>query len=553
VRTLSFMTRVGLGPLVGICAGALGLLALARALPMHIEVDLESARSRSVSIAAFPAKGDAAQRMPEQVVEADVQRTIACALSPKARALALELGTEPGKVRVEAIRISRVLRWATWRGAALDQWKPKAGIERVVTKDGALELELSGVEPARLAHIAVAPSLKAGARREQTMAAIAGALLGVVLTLRTALHAWRSGSSNQRKLAVAYAGLCVLLVGLTSVAAKRVLGRGKRSGYQDLTGDYDLSLLDHFGRRASIQQGRLGMLLDPFTFYRNFPNQENGSLSTDENGFRGGIADDSKPFVFLLGGSTAFGYGLAHDDESISARMNVHLASFTTVNAGASGYVSGQELALLVSRIDAWRPAAYIVLNGWNDLMEAVYWPEHGFDPESPVLGVNGQYFHMESRLWEQAQRASDDQLPPWSFALPNNSPSLDARFERALEIYVTNVERMATWAQARGAVFLVALQPEKNAKRTLTETERKASAVTPEISAQYRRFVELAQERFEELGIHCLNLLDRPEIVDRPDDLFMDPCHLTPRGCDVVAGILAIELERLLASASKQ
>jgi hypothetical protein len=91
----------------------------------------------------------------------------------------LELGTEPGKIRVEAIRISRVLRWATWRGAALDQWKPKAGIERVVAKDGALELELSGVEPARLAHIAVAPSLKAGARREQTMAAIAGALLGV--------------------------------------------------------------------------------------------------------------------------------------------------------------------------------------------------------------------------------------------------------------------------------------------------------------------------------------------------------------------------------------
>jgi hypothetical protein len=552
VRTLSFMLRIGLGPLVGLSGGALTLLALARALPLRVGVDLESDRPRSVSIVVFPAERDSAQPMPSQVLEANVRRTIACELHPNVRALALELGTDPGRVLVRAIRIGRILRWAAWSGAELDQWKQRTGIDRAAANGGELELELSGVETARLAHVAVAAALKAGARREQTMLGIAGALLGVAVALRPALRAWRVGSSNQRKLAVAYAGLSILLVGLSAVAGKRVLAHGKRSGYQDPTGDYDFSFLDHSGRRVSHQIGQLGLVLDPFCFYRNYPRQGNASLSVDENGFRGGMPDSDDPLLFLVGGSAVFGYGLSSDDQTISARLTTHLGGYGSVNAGASGYVSGQELALMVCHLDRWRPAAYVALDGWNDLLEAVYYPKN--DPSSaslPVLAVNGQYFSLEQRLHEHARSTYDGELPAWPFPSLTVQRSLETRFQEALELYVANVERMATWARSRGAVFLVVLQPDKGAKHSLTESERATSTTPADLSASYRRFVEAATERFAALGIPHASLLDHPAIVDSSDTLFMDPCHLTPNGCDLVARLLAEQIAPLLPSAA--
>ena len=548
MRTLSFMLRIGLGPLVGLCGGALALLAVTRALPLRAKVLLESAHPRAVSIVVFPAERSAAPPVPPRVLEADVPCTIEGELRPSARALSLELGSEQGEVRIRTIRIGRLLPWITWHGAELAQWKPKAGIDRAVTTAGALELEISGAEPARLAHVALAAPLKAGARREQTLVAIAGALLGVALASRFALRAGRLGSANQRKLAVAYAVLCVLLASLTAVAGKRVFARNKHSGYQDPTGDYDFSFLDHRGRRVSTQIGELGLVLDPFCFYRNYPRQRNASLSVDENGFRGGIPATSNPLLFLIGGSAVFGYGLDADDQTISARLGAHLRGFGSVNAGASGYGSGQELASMVSHLDRWRPAAYVVLDGWNDLLEAVYYPK--LDPTSgafPVLAINSQYYWLEQRLHDQARSTYDGELPAWPFPALTVERSLETRFQEALETYVANVERMANWAHSRGAVFLVVLQPEKGAKHHQTEEERAAPTATADISASYRRFVEAAAQRFAELGIAHANLLDHPAIVDSSDTLFMDPCHLTPLGCDLVARLLAEEITPLL------
>ena len=553
MRTPSFMLRIVLGPLVGLCGGALTLLALTRVFPLRVEFDVESDRARSLSIAGFPTEHDSGRRMAPRVLEADVHSTMRGALNPKARALALELGTEPGEVRVRAIRIGRVLRWATWSGAELSEWRPIAGIDRAVARAGELDLELSGVEPARLAHVTLAAPLRAGARREQTRLALAGALLGVALAMWPACRTWRLGSSSQRKLAVMYAGLCILLVGLTAVAGKRVLARGKHSGYRDPTGDYDLSFLDHSGGRVSHQIGPLGLVLDPFCFYRNYPRQRNASLSVDQNGFRGGIPDSGDPLLFLIGGSTVFGYGLSADDQTISARMSTQLRGFRSVNAGACGYVSGQELALMVAHLDQWRPAAYVVLDGWNDLVEAVHYPK--VDPGSaafPVLATNGQYFQLEQRLHEQALSTYDGELPAWPFPSLIVERPLETRFQEALERYVANVERMASWARARGAVFLVVLQPEKGARHTPTESERAAPAIPAEISASYRRFVEAATQRFTALGIAHMSLLDHPAIVDSSDALFMDPCHLTPRGCDLVARLVAEELAPLLSGAAR-
>jgi hypothetical protein len=541
MRTWKFLSCVGACP-AGVLLGSVALwLASEFAFPLRIEVELESEGARSASLQQFPTPKSP---QPPQRLEAGRLTTLSFPLQDDLVGAGLNLGAEPGHVQIHGIRIERWKRWRSWEGDALADWKTNGSVKNASLGSHGLALELSGEAPALISNPSLSEPVAAAAHGKRVRAMILGALLGCALGLRPALRAWSSGTKNQRRLVVFYAGLSAVVIGLMPVARAH-LRREKRSGYADPTGDYDFSLLDHAGRRVSTMVGKLGMQLDPFMFYRNYPSQSNASFWVDEHGFRGGIPDGEAPIAFMVGGSTAFGYGLARDDDTISARLNFHLDDYKFVNAGSSGYVSGQELALVVNHLDSWKPALYIALDGWNDLCEAVYWPQFGpADLEPPPLGVNGQYFWLEQRLFEHTVRAADRPLPPWPFPPPSFEADLERRLELGIDRYVTNVERMASWARARQAGFLVILQPEKNAKRRQTGSELTSKSMSPEISAMYRRFVERAVARFESLGIPHASFLDRPELVDSSEELFMDPCHFTPRGCDLVAQMILGEME---------
>jgi hypothetical protein len=146
--------------------------------------------------------------------------------------------------------------------------------------------------------------------------------------------------------------------------------------------------------------------------YQLIPNQKNQYWQINEQGFR-----DTEPIstvkpkdeirIFLLGGSTAFGYGSFNNQETISEQLEARLnqrvqqqqdspqlyrsnlipeaeagkkeavakplkiksGNYRVINAGVPGYASGNELAQLALDVLRYKPDLIVVLDGYVDLM----------------------------------------------------------------------------------------------------------------------------------------------------------------------------------------
>jgi hypothetical protein len=310
-------------------------------------------------------------------------------------------------------------------------------------------------------------------------------------------------------------------------------------------GDYALCLVDGAGRPVTELRGTLRLALDPFTVYRNAPNQRTESYTIDENGFRGGLGDGSRPRVFVLGGSAAFGQDLPSDEDVITAKLSKEAGDVEIVNAAVVGFLAGQELALMVHHLDRFRPAGYIALDGWNELFDQYHF---GGRPDAR-LGFNNAFFDFEQRLHERHAALSGRPVQ----ARPAASMGPEATFEAVVRAYLENLDRMHAFARARGACFLAAVQPEMGQKRFLTTEERRAleawnhayGYVDRDFSGVFARFADRTAEYCASRDIPCVVVGRRPELADSTERLFLDPVHLSPAGSRVAARILAGEIDR--------
>ena len=122
--------------------------------------------------------------------------------------------------------------------------------------------------------------------------------------------------------------------------------------------------------------------LSPFSFFGRLPSLE---LRPNENFFY--EFDDKKVLsqktknefrIFILGGSVAKGYGATTPQKKfykiLEKKLKKHkplhtIKEFNVVSAGRIGYVSGQELILLINGILDFQPDMVIFLNGANDMI----------------------------------------------------------------------------------------------------------------------------------------------------------------------------------------
>ncbi len=325
--------------------------------------------------------------------------------------------------------------------------------------------------------------------------------------------------------------------------------------YRDESGDYDLSFLDHGGRRISETYGPLGVAFDPLTVYRNLPGQRTDVFTIGPNGLRGepmvgrGFFDVPGPRALVRGGSAAVADGLRSDAEAFPALLGERGLGHAFGNAGVVGYVSGQELALWVHYLDALNPRLVILFDGWNDLLEV----------QDPLLGVNSAYFTLSRRL-ANYHRSIVGEDPPFrpvrdSGATGSDPPrsdggdlvqaSLPPSAGSPVDLYVANVNKMHTWARARGARFVAVLQPSIFSKDRRIG-EEPSIAMPEEVGKQYLEFCRDARLALEVAGVECHDANEQPEFRDSSEELFLDPVHLTPAGHRAAASMI----ERFLGEA---
>ena len=110
------------------------------------------------------------------------------------------------------------------------------------------------------------------------------------------------------------------------------------------------------------------------------PNQESQSITINSLGFRGGEFSIEKPNsvyrIFMLGGSTMFGYGATSDETTIPGHVqeffqnNYEGIDIQVINAGIQGADSFAELNLIETKLLNYSPNMIIIYDGWNDLRE---------------------------------------------------------------------------------------------------------------------------------------------------------------------------------------
>ena len=310
---------------------------------------------------------------------------------------------------------------------------------------------------------------------------------------------------------------------------------------------------------------------DPFLRYTMRANARSAEYSTNEHGLRNASVSLSRPAatfrVLLLGGSTAWGYSSRSNEDTLSVRLERQLSErkhelgsdverVEVLNAAVPGYVARQNA--LAFGTDRYRlePNIVVSLDGANEVHAAILTRGAGnpmddrrFEPKPSLTGSFRRW--LGYRVERSKTRQLLDLLFPPSMGergapSPRNVATSYARAQRIL----------ADLSQPRGAQLLAVLQPMSvlAGTKALTEFERETAeaydASMPGRNAYYDACYEAMRSALNDLAAEHSGIvgLDATGVfADTPETAFIDHCHLSPLGRDVLATWLT---EQILAHA---
>lgn len=324
--------------------------------------------------------------------------------------------------------------------------------------------------------------------------------------------------------------------------------------------------------RKTIEGQREGMLeRSNLANYRLIPSRTyalwGGQVAIDRNGFRSPrdiplVKPPDSVRVMLVGGSTAFGWGVP-DGQDIAAHMqNVLDASgdpghYEVVNTGVPYYTSFQELNWYVHALWAFKPDILVVLHGHNDALYAVVrgseWRSvtEGDVGEIPFMPVDAASTRaptpflesalMRSALYRQIHRRFREPvlepLPGVGTPARSETGNVD---RRCIEQFVRHSSLIAGAAGREGTRTIFALQPVIYVGKPPTSPEQR-------ILNRLQKYVEPVRQLWPELQASAVRgesgpvHLDLTEIFSGfSDTAYLDNCHYTASANKVLAERLA-------------
>lgn len=293
---------------------------------------------------------------------------------------------------------------------------------------------------------------------------------------------------------------------------------------------------------------------EPYSHWRRKP-FAGKYTNVDEDGIRLTVKGDLAPAptrVFMYGGSTLWGTGVA-DGETIPSRLQALLGSnYDVYNYGETGYVSAQELNHLLQRLATGDiPDVVIFYDGVNDGYVGAYSPAIPRDPQ----GLRGNENKRREQNWWMAalekfyEESNYNRLLNYLgmnlFSQHEAAGSWDTTVEsrigdnsaRVLDIYEAHIRQVTALADEYGFTALFFWQPNLfSLTRKANEYEQSVvDAASPVWVASQQEVYRLARARLsgrEEEGVFFIgNLFDA---VDEP--VYIDWCHIGPAGNRLVA-----------------
>ena len=135
--------------------------------------------------------------------------------------------------------------------------------------------------------------------------------------------------------------------------------------------------LDYFLIRQMCEDLENRLFIHGDTVSVNAPNQHSKTININSFGFRGGEILKEKPDdvfrIFVVGGSTVYGYGATSDKTTIPGFLQEEFNSkkldfkVEVINAGNPASDSLDEVFFVKKIIEEFNPDLFIIYDGWND------------------------------------------------------------------------------------------------------------------------------------------------------------------------------------------
>jgi hypothetical protein len=270
--------------------------------------------------------------------------------------------------------------------------------------------------------------------------------------------------------------------------------------------------------------------------------------------FRPRPAPSKRAFrVFFVGGS-AMEISARPAVEDLQLNLNRRGCNVEVINAGRSAYVSGQEAVMTLTELPQLQPDLVIVFDGYNDLSRV----EEGEEPGTPeytramAASFEAGLDIYKYVLNDVAQRSFlVQQVLKTRRHVETSDATEDLQpFDQAVEVYASNMEKMAALANAYNYKLVVTTQPLVFFRDTLGPSETELVSGNSERARLYRRyFPELVARARHIAADRHASFADLTRVfAGIPGDVFYDTVHFDGAQ-PAVRNALSAEFEHMIMS----
>ena len=375
-------------------------------------------------------------------------------------------------------------------------------------------------------------------------------------------------STMKKILFILIITVCIFLALEGSLRLLSLLKSGKAGNAPK----YDITICTGEGEKISQKEAPIKLGMDPFTVYRHLPGQGTANFTINAGGMRGSWADTStaEKLAIVVGGSAAFGWSAESDTETFEYILSGIDTGLAVLNAGVAGFLSGQELGLIVHSLIDYTPDIIIAYDGWNDLF--IQW--FGKKRQPGRFGFSESYFDIENKLAANFKRESGifraaaglvkavlnksiiykrvNAVMEAARIKKENERNLaekdNAYFEALAAAYCSNIKKMNDVCRIRGIRFIAALQPELGRKafkagaeaKVFSEGMQKGKLYGNIFPALYGDFTKKVSSFMKENDIEYVDISANPLITSSREELFTDCVHTNAAGNSIIAGVLS-------------
>jgi len=301
----------------------------------------------------------------------------------------------------------------------------------------------------------------------------------------------------------------------------------------------------------------------PYVYYTFIPEKKNGSVVVNGDGLYTRY-ERQKPEgtirIILTGGSTARGMFASDYNFTIAAILERLLLKefpnqkIEVINAGMSGYVVEQLFIFYQLVLSKYQPDIVVGLNGYNDLMSVKLnrYSKIYFVPQNMI-----QFRVIEEGKKKNTFMGRISNIFPSTFRAAafiknylmkqsqyNYSTLTSAKISNASAVYSDIINDMHSFCGAHGVSHIEFLQPVRWYVRDDREESLNRSAV-PELIDLYKSY----EERLNQID-YGYSLTDS---FKGKEEFFLDDCHLSDKGCEIIASLMLIPIKKVLTEKLKE